>query len=378
MNWVTRIFLVLLRIAIGWHLFFEGVTKIESVYRGEVYRDGRMQKPWSSAGYLRESVGPLSEYFRSIPGADPDDTALALLTPQPLPPGKAPADVPAGERLPPALRAEWDGYYQRFVQHYGLNEQEQAKARKAFELAKTQTGAWLLAGVKEVEISFPDRIVTIKKTTPERVEAYRRKVAALREVLAKELPAFEQDVRKRRLALAKEEVNLMRAELLSDLDKQTAAMQTALAGVLTAEQKAKGPVPPAPATGLIWGRTRLEWADWITRWGLTVSGLCLMLGLFTRLACVAGAALLALFYISYPALPWVPEPPRSEGFYIFINKNIIELVALLALATTRSGRWVGLDGLLALLNPFRGRSAELPAEPRPVLAPRPAATSQRS
>jgi uncharacterized membrane protein YphA (DoxX/SURF4 family) len=91
---------------------------------------------------------------------------------------------------------------------------------------------------------------------------------------------------------------------------------------------------------------RLELIDITTKWGLTIIGACLLMGLFTRTACVAGAGLLLLFFLAMPPLPWLPELPRAEGHYLYINKNIIEMVALLALATTRSGRWLGLDGLL--------------------------------
>ena len=49
-------------------------------------------------------------------------------------------------------------------------------------------------------------------------------------------------------------------------------------------------------------------------------------------------------------MPGWPESPRAEGHYLWINKNVIEMLALLTLATTRSGRWVGLDGLLFALS----------------------------
>jgi hypothetical protein len=48
-----------------------------------------------------------------------------------------------------------------------------------------------------------------------------------------------------------------------------------------------------------------------------------------------------------PPWPGLPDNPRAEGHYLYINKNLIEMLALLALATTRSGRWAGLDALFA-------------------------------
>ena len=107
--------------------------------------------------------------------------------------------------------------------------------------------------------------------------------------------------------------------------------------------------------------TRQELIDWTTRWGVFLVGVCLLLGLFSRTACLAGAGFLLMFYLSMPPLPGLPDNPRAEGTYLYINKNFIEMLALLTLATTASGRWVGLDGLLYCLNPFRwGRSEPSP------------------
>jgi len=62
------------------------------------------------------------------------------------------------------------------------------------------------------------------------------------------------------------------------------------------------------------------------------------------------------FYLAMPPLPGWPDPPRAEGHYLLINKNIIEMLALLALATLPTGRWAGLDGLLQFLRPARWRA----------------------
>jgi hypothetical protein len=51
-------------------------------------------------------------------------------------------------------------------------------------------------------------------------------------------------------------------------------------------------------------------------------------------------------YLAVTAFPWLPVPPNTEGNYYYVNKNAIELLALLVLATVPSGRWLGLDALL--------------------------------
>jgi len=50
-------------------------------------------------------------------------------------------------------------------------------------------------------------------------------------------------------------------------------------------------------------------------------------------------------YCSFGDTVHYANPPkifnRCEGSYLFVNKNVIEMVALLALMTTRSGKWAG-------------------------------------
>ena len=63
-----------------------------------------------------------------------------------------------------------------------------------------------------------------------------------------------------------------------------------------------------------------------------------------------------MLYLALPPLPWGPENPRADAPPVFVDKNLIMAVALLALATTRSGLWFGLDGLVQFLNPWSYRA----------------------
>ena len=75
---------------------------------------------------------------------------------------------------------------------------------------------------------------------------------------------------------------------------------------------------------------------------LAAVGLGLMLGLLTQPACAGGITMLALFYVSAMPMSGLPEP-RSEGAYLIVNKNLIELAALAVIFTFRTGRIAGLD-----------------------------------
>jgi thiosulfate dehydrogenase [quinone] large subunit len=77
---------------------------------------------------------------------------------------------------------------------------------------------------------------------------------------------------------------------------------------------------------------------------LLVIGVLLMLGLLTQLACVGAMLLLTLFYASAMPLTGLPQP-RSEGAYLLVNKNLIELAAVAVLLVFHTGRIAGLDSL---------------------------------
>ncbi|MEX1097679.1 MAG: hypothetical protein WED34_16655 [Planctomycetales bacterium] len=107
-------------------------------------------------------------------------------------------------------------------------------------------------------------------------------------------------------------------------------------GLLTAEQLARGPVPPA--------NTTLRYIDLATTWGLLVLGVLLMVGLLSRIAAFFGALLLFSFYLALPPWPGVIDFQSFGPDHSFIvDKNLIEALALLAIAALPTGRWFGID-----------------------------------
>ena len=107
----------------------------------------------------------------------------------------------------------------------------------------------------------------------------------------------------------------------------------------------------------------LKVTDHVNAWGLTLIGLGLFLGAFTRLAGMGGILLLALYYIAQPPLIGF-ESPFTEGSYLFVNKNLIELAVLLLFVVLPRGTLPSLDSILAA---FKSRRTIEP-EPAPVLA----------
>jgi thiosulfate dehydrogenase (quinone) large subunit len=84
-------------------------------------------------------------------------------------------------------------------------------------------------------------------------------------------------------------------------------------------------------------------ADLITMYGLTLVGVLLILGLFTRLSALGAIGFLVMFYACNPPFVGYFYSLPSEGSYLIVNKNLVELAALIVVLVTGSGKFAGLD-----------------------------------
>ncbi len=90
----------------------------------------------------------------------------------------------------------------------------------------------------------------------------------------------------------------------------------------------------------------LNVVDFLNVWGLIAIGLGLILGLFTNISLWAGILLLGMYYFSHPPFISLKYALPTEGSYLWVNKTLIELVALVVLLTFPTGKWIGLDRLI--------------------------------
>ena len=81
-------------------------------------------------------------------------------------------------------------------------------------------------------------------------------------------------------------------------------------------------------------------------WGLIFIGLGLIMGCFSRIATVAGIGLILLYYVCNPPLIGLYYSIPSEGNYLIVNKNIVEMAALFVLLLFPTGKIIGLDHLI--------------------------------
>ncbi|MFG0333477.1 MAG: hypothetical protein ACF8TS_08960 [Maioricimonas sp. JB049] len=418
---VAIVLLVLLRMSIGWQFLYEGLWKYDTLDTAS---------PWTSEGYLRNAQGPFRDYFRSMVG-DPDEL-----------------DWLDYEKM----SSKWDDWRDRFVVHYGLDEQQlqrletlldgskvhvaglkalpesvnlgryssvisfdekrgrllvqgdtpllpsEARALRAMvPVVKTASGDYAkqaadggpelnedgtpvppeagdLAWVKAIDrleilssrLGYRQKLAANLKGDPDRVGVVARltergtyrpemgtfdatrqedeaeenirygEIQVYKDMLAdyeKGLERAETDYQRDHLATLWNQIQAKRVELTGPIKSLETSFKEDARKLLTAEQRASGPLPPRP--------TQLRQADQMTMLGLTVLGILLLVGLFSRGAALLGAVLMIQFSLPMPPWPCVPPAPGPEHALV-INKNMIEAIALLGLAALPTGRWFGL------------------------------------
>lgn len=72
----------------------------------------------------------------------------------------------------------------------------------------------------------------------------------------------------------------------------------------------------------------LNIVDLLNIWGLTLIGLSLILGLFSRFTSILGIVLLSFYYLANPPFIGTGFGIPLEGYYLFVNKIVVEIVAL--------------------------------------------------
>lgn len=103
----------------------------------------------------------------------------------------------------------------------------------------------------------------------------------------------------------------------------------------------------------------LSVVNFINVWGLTLVGLSLILGLFTKTGYIGAILFLLLFYLSHPPLLSAEYILPTEGSYLWIDKNLIMLVAVVVLMLFPTSKIIGFDSLL-----FRKKNRSFSGNPQ--------------
>ncbi len=296
-GFLAALFIVLLRIAIGWHFLNEGVEKVNSTRYGK--------EPFSAEIYLRNANGPLGPFFR---GMLPDATSASL-------------------RDLNQVKEAWKAEVQRIGDHYGFDDAQKGKAQALLNNSLDWAEHWFHhhENVEKLKKYEHDLAMVEKTEADENALSFER----------------ERTWEARRLAEADR-----KALIAPIVQTATELKDNIMAQVVTPEQKA-AMNPPRPQ----W--TSLDTANTLTMYGLVAIGVCLIAGLFTPFAAICAALFLGMIYLSMPPWPGLPPNPKTEGHYWIVSKNLIELIACLVIATTPSGHWIGLDAVV--FGPWRRR-----------------------
>ena len=87
-------------------------------------------------------------------------------------------------------------------------------------------------------------------------------------------------------------------------------------------------------------------SDYINMWGLTLVGVSLIFGIYSRYGSLIGMGFIMLYYLFAPPLVGLEYGKPNEGRYIIVNKNLIEACALWVLYSFPTSQHIGLDRFL--------------------------------
>ena len=373
-----------LRFAIGIHFFTEGTSK---------YQSGK----FSAEPFIRSAKGPVAPYLRQL--LDDENAMLRLCVDQKKiqyqgkdskqQKSTGPDDQPDDQKIqeqvidldPYLTHSIWSGFVLEANEVYDFGDKQlldKFNTRKADALAKLRIAESAEDGGGDV-----GSINAELKVLNEKIDILKNQVARAELILASaqrqlqtfldtneheiieyfgglnRLDGFERDGEHRQEVI--EYVPSLRgqyAEIRSDLDKKRNqwvaeiekiwdGLERDINRLAIEEQESRGPVtlsrPYQPKS------SRIEFVNKFIPWfDMTIGGL-LIVGLFSRLASLAGGLFLVTVVLSQPF--WLPG--SAPTYY-----QSIELAGLFVIFATCAGRYGGLDGIISGFGLIRRTEAD--------------------
>lgn len=343
--------IVLLRLVVGYHFYHEGTKKLS--YNPET---GDVSVNNVTEPFLRAAVGKVAELVREeLPSVYNWEQHLA-----------APRRARPSTEEELAARAKWEAQY--------AADRKAAQAKKEplpvrfppdspyYDWAERIDEGWLAALGKFNDVEGLDEEQKKQAATS---LLFRRQqladfLASESEAIAEwehelwRLQEWEKDEGATDLPFLGTRIQEKRAETKAASGAWIAGVQeiehaylTDLRGLLTAEQIENGTLVESVDAALADPKQRQ-----IDRMNVAVTaviigtGVCLMLGLLTRLAAMCGIGFLLTVLATQP--PWVAGAQTMVLYY-----QLVEIAALMVLFASGAGRWAGLDFFFRAL--FRRR-----------------------
>ncbi len=271
--------------AIGWHFLYQGIWKVQT-------------PNFSASGFLSQAKGPLAErFYAMVPDID----------------GRKHLDFETQIE-------EMKKYADAFVERNHLNEAETAAVREMLAAHEAELLDYLTDEVKKehkLKEQFADHLHQLDRLKE-------HKDAATHDIPFQQKRNWDEQQKLRAQAGAwSNEVDRIWDQFKADL-------------VAAVGDRPVRTVPNDDA--------QLELVDRLVTYSNIAIGVCLIAGLFTRFSALAGALFLAQIVAAQPDWPGLyPHPHPSAGRSLLVNKEFVEMTALVALGFLPTGRWAGLD-----------------------------------
>jgi uncharacterized membrane protein YphA (DoxX/SURF4 family) len=306
---LTVLALVVLRLCLGCHFLYEGVWKIK-------HRD-----EFTAETFLAQAKGPVAGLFYAM---IPDINGRQRL--------QIIVEEKGKKRInSDTIAARWNEYRQNLVDNLKPRDETDQAAMGAHQRFETDAEKTYIESKKSLEAYLALNL--------DRIEAY---FASLDRF--EKNPEAEQDAPFQKQRRWEQMMDLRRQAgvWLKEIESRGVSYKNALNELMDQQQREK--MASMPGNWKIWQWERMEQINFAVTYGLTAIGLCLMLGFFTRLSALGGAAFMCFVVMTQPAWPTIyPTDPAIVGHALLVNKDFIEMIALLVISTTAVGRWGGLD-----------------------------------
>ncbi|MCC6124722.1 MAG: DoxX family protein [Pirellulales bacterium] len=308
--------LVALRLCLGCHFLYEGVWKIK---HGDEF---------TAEPFLSQAKGPISGFFYAMV---PDQYGRQRLALGEIKDEKTGKMVECVDCEPVAVR--WNEIRQNLLAHLNPGPPAGAEARKDFDQFKSDSKEVLEKSQASLQAYFAE------KELVEAVKAYFQSLDRFEKDPEKSQDApFQEERRWNRMMELRGEAKVW----IDELQDRERAFINALREKMPEEYQAQ--VTTLPGGWKPWKWSQMQFINFAVTYGLTAIGLCLMAGLFTRLAALGGAAFMCFVVMTQPAWPSIYPPDLPQlGHALLINKDFLEMVALVVVASSAVGRWGGLD-----------------------------------
>lgn len=302
-NLLAVIMIVALRLTIGWHFFYEGVWKISNY------------EEFSTTPFMEQAKGPFAPLYYMLVYDIDGRSRLAIVSAE-----DEDEDGTTLERIPGTYWIDaWKAQAQKAIMQYQLQGEQAQKAEAVFARYEKSLAAYLAANLDDIRGYFDslDRFEKMKADGGNNAPYYKKRVWDTQQELRGEVGGW-----------------------LTEIDAMGEEYRMALYDVLDKDQKAQfEPIGE--------GVTLEGVFNFLMTAALTGIGLCMLLGFCNRLACLGGAVFLLNVVLTQPPWPLIyPPMPPVTGHSLIIDKNFVEMVAMVMLAALPAGRWAGLDYFL--------------------------------